>query len=105
EAVVAFTAPMDDPVFGFSISTDRGVMVYGEGVQAGRAFAAGDRVEFRVRIPTELVSGSYKAGLGVSEHDTFEMVASARPVHFYVDGRPNTKGVADLHGQFDFRSS
>ena len=104
EANVTFAAAVNDPVFAFNIATDRGVMVYGEGAQAGRAFAAGDTTTFRVQVQPELVEGSYKAGLGVSEHDTLEMVASARPVHFFVHGRPEAKGVADFHAGFAFDS-
>ena len=102
EATVRFAAPADDPIFAFNISTDRGYMVYGEGVPAGRSFAPGDATTFRVRVAQELVSGSYKAGLGVSEHDTREIMASARPVHFYVHGRTNAKGVTDLRAGFEF---
>jgi hypothetical protein len=102
EATVSFAAAIDDPVFGFSISTDRGVMVYGEGARAGRSFAAGDTTTFRVEVPQELVAGSYKAGLGVSERDSREMVASARPVHFFVHGRSEAEGVADFHAGFEF---
>jgi len=73
-------------------------------VRSGRRFAPGDTATFHVSVPQELVAGSYKAGLGVAEHDTREIVASARPVHFFVHGRPDARGVADLHGRFDFGS-
>jgi ABC-type polysaccharide/polyol phosphate transport system ATPase subunit len=107
EASVSFSAPVDNPIFAFNISTERGVMVYGEGVQepTGRHFEAGDAVTFRVRVERELVAGSYRAGLGVAEADTRDIVASARPVHFFVDGRSNARGVADLRGEFEFRPS
>jgi ABC-2 type transport system ATP-binding protein len=105
EATVSFAAAIDDPVFAFNISTDRGFMVYGEGSQAGRSFGPGDTTTFVIDVPQDLVSGSYKAGLGVAEHDTLELVASARPVHFFVHGRTDPKGVADFHASFDFRSS
>jgi ABC-2 type transport system ATP-binding protein len=105
EATVSFSAAVDDPVFAFNVSTDRGFMVYGEGVRAGRSFAPGDTTTFRVEVKPDLVEGSYKAGLGVSEHDTYEIVASARPVHFFVHGRGPAKGVADFHADFDFKSS
>jgi ABC-2 type transport system ATP-binding protein len=105
EASVSFAAPVDDPIFAFNISTERGYMVYGEGVRAGRRFGPGDTTTFRVEVPQQLVGGSYKAGLGVVEHDTREIVASARPLHFFIHGRSEPKGVADLHGRFDFRSS
>ncbi|MEY2471900.1 MAG: type transport system ATP-binding protein [Actinomycetota bacterium] len=105
EAIVSFASAVDDPIFAFNISTDRGYMVYGEGVRAGRQFAPGDTTTFHVEVPQELVAGSYKAGLGVAEHETLEIVASARPVHFFIHGRSGPLGVADFHGRFDFRSS
>jgi ABC-2 type transport system ATP-binding protein len=103
EATVSFSAPIDNPIFAFNISTERGVMVYGEGVQdpAGRRFAPGDVATFRVRVERELVAGSYRAGLGVVEADTRDIVASARPVHFFTEGRPDARGVVDLRGEFE----
>jgi ABC-type polysaccharide/polyol phosphate transport system ATPase subunit len=102
EATVSFAAAADDPVFAFSISTQRGILVYGEGVRAHRRFAAGDTTTLRVRVPAELVAGSYKAGFGVVEADTRETLASARPVYFFLHGRNELRGVADLKGSFTF---
>jgi ABC-type polysaccharide/polyol phosphate transport system ATPase subunit len=102
EAKVSFAAAVDDPLFAFNISTDRGFMVYGEGVAAGRSFAPGDTTTFRVQVPQELVAGSYKAGLGVVERHTREIMASARPVHFFIHGRTDPRGVADFHAGFSF---
>ncbi|HUR76464.1 MAG TPA: polysaccharide ABC transporter ATP-binding protein [Acidimicrobiales bacterium] len=106
EAVVSFSAALLSPIFAFSIATERGVMVYGEGVQdpSGRRFEAGDTVTFRVRVADDLAAGSYRAGLAVAESTTRETVASARPVHFYVDRSSAVRGVADLHGSFEFKS-
>ena len=104
EAKIVFAADADDPIFAFSISTQRGVLVYGEGVRAGRRFAPGDTTTLRVRVPADLVVGSYKAGFGVVEPDTRDTLAAARPVHFFVHGRrSDIKGVADLKGDFEFK--
>jgi ABC-type polysaccharide/polyol phosphate transport system ATPase subunit len=102
EAAVSFAAPVEDPIFAFNIATERGVLVYGEGKRAGRTFAPGDTTLFRVRVTQELVAGSYKAGLSLAEPDTRETIASARPVHFFVHGRTEPRGVADFHAGFEF---
>jgi hypothetical protein len=108
EATVSFTVPVVDPLFAFSISTQRGQMVYGEAVRdaaGGGRFGAGDTTTFRVRVTNEMVTGSYKAGLALADSDTLETIASARPVHFFVHGRDEARGVADMRGAFDFRRS
>jgi hypothetical protein len=105
KATVSLSAEVPDPVFAFSISTTRGVMVYGEGLRGGRSFQPGDAVTFRVRVRNELVAGSYRAGLAIAEADTRENLASASPAHFYAHGHSAAIGVTDLHGTFEIRSS
>lgn len=101
-AEVVFAAPMVDPVFAFSLSSERGSVVYGEAsydVRTG-AFAAGDRTTVRVELAPELATGSYKAQLGVVDRDASETVAAARPIHFYAHGRNMVQGLVDLGGAF-----
>ncbi len=107
EATVSFSVPVDNPLFAFSISTQRGQMVYGEAVRDpdGGRFGPGDTTTFRVRVANEMVTGSYKAGLALADSGTLETIASARPVHFFVHGREDARGVTDLRGDFDFRRS
>ncbi len=102
EAMVSFTADVVDPLFAFNISTDRGYMVYGEAVREsdGRTFGPGDMTTFQVRVTNQMVTGSYKAGLGIVEARSLEMIASARPVHFFLHGRDPARGVADFRGSF-----
>ncbi len=107
EATVSFSVPVVDPLFAFSISTDRGLMVYGEAVRdpSGCTFGPGDKASFQVRVTNEMVTGSYKAGLAVADSGTRETIASARPVHFFVHGRDEARGVHDMRGGFEFRKS
>ncbi|MEY2425412.1 MAG: type transport system ATP-binding protein, partial [Actinomycetota bacterium] len=107
EATVSFSVAVNDPLFAFSISTQRGQMVYGEAVRDshGGRFGPGDTTMLRVRVANEMVTGSYKAGLALADSDSLETIASARPVHFFVHGREDARGVTDMRGAFDFRKS
>ncbi len=101
-AEVAFAAPLVDPVFAFSITSERGAMVYGEAsydMKSG-AFAAGERTTVRIDVAPELATGSYKAQLGVVDRAGNETVAAAAPVHFYAHGRNMVQGLVDLGGAF-----
>lgn len=102
EAAVSFSAEIERPLFAFSLSTDRGVLVYGEGAQPveGR-FGPGDVARFRVKVPTEMTTGSYKAGLGVVDPVSNETIATARPVHFFLHGRDKVLGVTDMAANFE----
>jgi ABC-2 type transport system ATP-binding protein len=100
EATVRFNARVNEPVFAFSISMERGVMVYGDSVVAPQPFGPGDTTTFRVRVPNDLATGSFKAGLAVAERATRETIASARPVHFFLHGRDLVRGVVDMGASF-----
>ena len=99
---VVFAGPMVDPVFAFSVTSERGAVVYGEAsydVAAG-AFGAGERTTVRIAIAPALATGSYRAQLGVVDRGTNETIAAATPIHFYAHGRNMVQGVIDLGGSF-----
>lgn len=101
-ADVVFAAPLVDPIFAFSITSERGSLVYGEAsyeVLSG-SFAAGERTTVRIDVAPELATGSYKAQLGVVDRASSETVAAATPVHFYAHGRNMVQGLVDLGGHF-----
>lgn len=100
---VVFASPMQDPVFAFSVTSERGAVVYGEAsyeVMSG-SFKAGERTTVRVAIAPELATGSYKAQLGVVDRDSNETIAAGTPIHFYAHGRNMVQGLVDLGGTFD----
>lgn len=102
EAEVEFTAPVEDPVFAFSIVSEAGFVVYAESTHlrpTGR-FGPGERTTFRTRMRPDLATGSFRAGLGVLDAGASETLAVARPTHFYVHGRNMVRGVADLAASF-----
>ncbi len=102
EAEVEFTAPVEDPVFAFSIVSEAGLVVYAESTHLRRTgrFGPGDRTTFRTRLQPDLATGSFRAGLGVLDADARETLAVARPAHFYLHGRNMVRGVVDLAASF-----
>ncbi len=101
-ADIVFAAPMKDPVFAFSLTSERGAVVYGEAsydVKSG-TFDEGDRTTVKIEIKPELATGSYKAQLGIVDRQGHETVAAATPIHFYAHGRNMVQGVIDLGGSF-----
>ena len=101
-AEVSFAAAMKDPVFAFSITSERGAVVYGEGSYDHRpgSFEAGDRTTVRIHLTQELATGSYKAQIGVVDRELDETIAAGTPIHFYAHGRNMVRGLIDLGGSF-----
>ena len=101
-AEVAFGAAIRDPVFAFSITSERGAVVYGEGSYDSYpgSFEAGDRTTVRIRLTQELATGTYKAQLGVVDRDLDETIAAGSPISFYAHGRNMVRGLVDLGGSF-----
>lgn len=101
-AEVSFAVAVDDPIFAFSIASDRGAVVYGEASykELPGHFGPGDRTTVRVKVQPELATGSYKAQLGVVDRDLNETIAAGRPIDFYAHGRHMVIGLVDLKGSF-----
>jgi energy-coupling factor transporter ATP-binding protein EcfA2 len=100
EAQVRFNVRVDEPMFSFSVSTDRGLMVYGESVIAPRPFGPGETTTFRVRVGNDMTTGSFKAGLAVAELPSREPIAVAVPMQFFLHGRDPVHGVVDMAASF-----
>ena len=101
----AFAAPVDDPIFAFSISTDRGQMVYGEAVAmpAGRSFAPGDTTTFRVRVAQRNGDGLVQGGARRCRAPTRSRPWPRRaPSTSSCTAATDARGVTDLRGGFDF---
>ena len=100
-----FHQAVENPSFGFAITTESGFNAYSEGgepyqgrVEAGQALSC----DIVVRSP--LVTGSYSAIAGVHDGDLTQL-DSTRPLLFYVSGRPMVRGVADLRATFELGSA
>ncbi|MGH2725746.1 MAG: Wzt carbohydrate-binding domain-containing protein, partial [Actinomycetota bacterium] len=102
-----FLEATDNPVAGIWINSANGV-VYNESIVGAlpSRVEAGQVVSCDIRLRAALASGSYqaKAILRASyRHDA--AIARARPVNFFVSGRKNVGGSADLGATFAMRVS
>ncbi|MHB8670259.1 MAG: ABC transporter ATP-binding protein [Acidimicrobiales bacterium] len=107
-ADVVFHRAVEDPVFGMALTTDDGVHVYGDsspwrGAEdyRPRAVPAGSRLRFGARVKLSLATGSYTAHVGLQGHDlTTQLVRNTPTLLFYVTGRGQVDGIADLCAGF-----
>ena len=100
---IRFDRDCDSPLFGLAVLTDKGVPVYSDNSPrlTQQLFPAGSRATVDMTLDTALTTGSYQLTAGVMKKDSVTRLARARPVHFYVAGRPSPHGVADLRGRFE----
>ncbi|MBV9410876.1 MAG: ABC transporter ATP-binding protein [Acidimicrobiia bacterium] len=97
---VVFDAPVEDPVFGFGVTTESGVVVYTDSTplfQGVRGFAAGSRAQFRARFRLGVTTGPYEIHVNLQRLRDGEMVAKPPvPIPVYVSGRDGVHGLVDL---------
>ena len=95
--VTRFTEPVRDVVLAVSLHAENGVQVYAETTEWDDAFGfeAGTSVQFEAGFCAALARGTYQGSLTLATTDGL-LVATPRPLLFYVDGRSPVKGVADL---------
>jgi ABC-type polysaccharide/polyol phosphate transport system ATPase subunit len=103
-AAVTFDRAIEDAVFGLAILTAAGIAVYVDSTpvyNAGR-FEAGERVEYRVRLPLAVTTGQYEVHVSLQSPKEAATIARApRPIPVYVSGRDGVHGLADLHASFE----
>ncbi|HEY2557515.1 MAG TPA: ABC transporter ATP-binding protein [Diaminobutyricibacter sp.] len=97
---VVFDAAVDDPVFGFGVTTESGLVVYTDSTplhQGVRGFAAGARAQFRARFRLAVTTGPYEVHVNLQRLRDGEMVAKPpAPLVVYVSGRDGVHGLVDL---------
>jgi ABC-2 type transport system ATP-binding protein len=100
---VRFERTVENPVLGLSISTAAGVQVYGDSTswRNGDEFRAGALVRFEARVPVALATGSYTVYAGIRALNGKLLAPLPRPILFYVAGRSQVNGIADLHADLD----
>ena len=99
---VRFVRETVDPIAVLNVTAEGGVLVYATTTPwtgAGR-YAEGARAEFTARFQARLVPGSYTARVGLMTADNSLLTPKGRPLLFYVNGPPGTKGFADLGAEF-----
>ena len=101
-----FLREVGEALFSFAVQSESGQLVYHKStfLREHRRFAAGESAIFRVRVPLNVTTGSYTARLGVAWGQGSDKRLTAKPLSFYVAGRPGARGVADLQARsFDRR--
>ena len=104
--LVRFLSGVHDAVVGVSVQAENGVQVYAETSEWDQAFdfEAGALVQFDARFCVALARGTYQGNLTVGS-TTGTLIATPRPVLFYVDGRGPVKGVADLAAAIEVKTA
>jgi ABC-2 type transport system ATP-binding protein len=106
ELEVEFTRAITDPIVSLTIGNDRNTNVYSDTsmLEPVGSFEPGDHVVFAMPVEAALVTGSYRAMLGVTDPANLgAKLGRGRPISFYVSGRPMVHGVADLGTTFTAR--
>ncbi len=97
---VVFDKAVEDPVFGFGVTTESGVVVYTDSTplyQGVEGFVAGNRAQFRARFRLAVTSGPYEVHVNLQRLRDGEMVARPpAPLSVYVSGRDGVHGLVDL---------
>jgi hypothetical protein len=101
-STVCFLEAVENPHFGLVLETDSGQTAYFDSTHTmgTRRFGAGEYVTCEIHVPLRLVSGSYRATIGVSwgRGTRDRVLAPTKP--FFVSGRDFVRGVADLGARF-----
>jgi ABC-type polysaccharide/polyol phosphate transport system ATPase subunit len=103
-ATVTFHRPIEDAVFGMSITAGRGGIVYVDStpIFEAQGFSAGESAEFRARLPLALATGEYELEVSIrSPKEAATIARPPKPIPIYVSGRDGVHGVADLNARFE----
>jgi lipopolysaccharide transport system ATP-binding protein len=102
---VHFTEALINPLFGFTLSNEQGVAIYGthSGWRNRTLSAAevGDVKKYRFRFPISVSAGHCFIELGVSRSEIDVMDVRSRLIYVYVARREIMMGLADLQAQVD----
>jgi ABC-type polysaccharide/polyol phosphate transport system ATPase subunit len=104
---VEFMRPLEDPVFGLTLETDSGVIVYQDSTyvrKTGR-FEVGQRVRCAVRFRAALPTGTYSVRGAIKWSAQEEAIRMGHMVLFYVEGRPFVVGTADMNASFELNDA
>ncbi|MDP9325519.1 MAG: ABC transporter ATP-binding protein [Candidatus Dormibacteraeota bacterium] len=97
-----FQQDVVDPVFTLALASETGVSVYNEtsALNPLGRFIAGQKATCDVRMKARLNTGAYTAWATVISADLKCSYSKARPITFYVSGRPFVGGITDLGADF-----
>jgi ABC-type polysaccharide/polyol phosphate transport system ATPase subunit len=106
ELEVEVEEDIENPILGIGITNEKNVHVYSESsiLHPVGTVRAGERAVFSVAVDMDLVTGSYRATVGLTDPEDLQVrLGSSRPLNFYVSGRSMARGVADLEAEFRLR--
>ncbi|MDQ2648679.1 MAG: ABC transporter ATP-binding protein [Actinomycetota bacterium] len=103
ELDVRFARTVDNVIVGLNVHNQSGFEVLSDSTpwRAPKAFAAGDRIRFTARVDTRLATGTYTIQLSIFTPEGVFLTRSVAPLPFFVEGRDQVSGIADLGASFD----
>jgi len=104
---VEFLKPLEDPIFGLTLETDSGVVVYQDSTYLAKSgrFDAGRRIRCSVRFRAALPTGTYSLRAGIKWSTQEEAIRMGHMLLFYVEGRPFVVGTADMNASFELNDA
>ena len=103
ELDVQFGRAVDNAIVGLNVHSQAGFEVLSDSTpwRATQGFAAGDRKRFTARIDSRLATGTYTIQLSIFTPEGVFLTRSITPLPFFVEGREQVSGIADLDAQFE----
>jgi ABC-2 type transport system ATP-binding protein len=103
ELDVRFARAVDQAIVGVNVHSQSGFEVLSATTpwRAPQGFAAGSRVRFTAHIDPRLATGTYTLLLTVFTPEGVFLARPGAPLPFFVEGRDQVAGIADLDARFD----
>jgi len=100
---VEFLQTLQDPVFGITLETDSGIVIYQDStfVEKSGRFDAGRRIRCAARFRVSLPTGTYSARAGIKWSTHEDAIRMGHMLLFFVEGRPFVVGTADMNASFE----
>jgi lipopolysaccharide transport system ATP-binding protein len=105
ELDVNFTRAVEQAIVGVNVHSQAGYEVLSATTpwRAPQGFAAGSRVRFTAHIDPRLVTGTYTMLLTLFTPEGVFLARPGAPLPFFVEGRDQVAGIADLDARFEAR--
>jgi len=92
--------PVPEIWVGILLYDEHGFYAYGENQRLPGDWAVGDRVHLDVSFAARLATGSYSARVVLASSDGSRVTWILRRLEFFVSGRIDVEGIADLNASF-----
>ena len=103
ELDVHFSRPVEQAIVGVNVHSQSGYEVLSDSSpwRATHGFEGDTRVRFTARIDTRLATGTYTIKLSLFTPEGVFLTRPVPPLPFFVEGREQVLGIADLDARFD----